>query len=275
MSDATRDGADGNDRFNEGVARERNIFRDDARRDDGLRDGNSNDGGARDGDDRLPWLEAAEEDESDRGVSPGKLAALVVAALIALGIVIGGVWLLRQDAPAPKDPTLIAAQEGDYKVKPDAPGGMRVEGKGDSAFAASEGAEANGRIDLNKLPETPIAGAKGVTKADATASAGAKPGSTANVAVGKPAGALVAKNPVSASGGRQVQLGAFGTQAKAEAVWSQLTRRHAFLGGMSKQIVTADVNGTTVYRLRAGAGGEASGICAKLRAAGDTCLVVS
>lgn len=267
MSDATRDTADG-----EGVARERNIFRDEARRDD-LNDARA-DARTDDGD-RLPWLEAADEDEGDTGVSPGKLAALVFAALIALGIVIGGVWLLRQNnAPAPKDPTLIAAQAGDYKVKPETPGGMRVEGKGDSSFAASEGAEANGKIDLNKLPETPIAGARGVTKADATGTA-AKPAATASVAVGKPAGALVAKNPVSASGGQQVQIGAFGTQAKAEAGWAQLTRRHAFLGAMSKQIVAAEVNGATVYRLRAGAGGEASGICAKLRAAGDNCLVVS
>lgn len=253
MTDATRDPADG-----EPVIRDRNIFRDEpARRVD---------------EDRLPWLEAADEGETDKSASPGRLVALVLAALVALGIVIGGVWLLRQnDTPARTDPTLITAAEGDYKVKPEAPGGMKVEGKGDSAFATSEGAEANGKIDLSKLPESPIAGTKSVTKADATG----KPAATANVAVAKPGGTLVAKNPVAASGGQQVQLGAFASQAKAEASWAQLSKKHAFLAGMTKQIGVAEVNGATVYRLRAGAGGEASGICAKLRAAGDNCLVVS
>ena len=229
---------------------------------------------AREDEDRLPWLEPADEDDFDEGISPGKLAALIVAALIALGIVIAGVWLLRQkNAPPAKDPTLIAAPEGDYKVRPDAPGGMRVEGKGDSAFATSEGAEAVGKIDPNARVEAPVK----PVKAAVAPVAPPKPVATANIAVPKPAGSLQAKPPVAASGGsgtQMVQLGAFGSEAKAKAAGAALVKRFAFLGGMAQQIVSADVGGSTVYRLRAAAGGQAADACTKLRAAGENCMMV-
>jgi len=226
--------------------------------------------------DRLPWLEAVEDENADEGVSVGKLVALIVAALVALGIVIGGIWLLRsRNAPPPVDPTLIAAQPGDYKVKPEAPGGMKVEGKGDSAFAASEGAEANGKIDTNALPEAPVKGTKGVTVADAAG----KPSANPTVALPKAAGPLVAKPPVAAgpapTGGKLVQLGAFGSQAKAEAAWSKLTEKYAYVAPMSRAIVAAEIGGTTVYRLRAEAGGNAASVCARLKAAGENCLQVN
>jgi hypothetical protein len=164
--------------------------------------------------DRLPWLEAVDDEDADEGVSPGKMMALIVAALVALGIVVGGVWALRsKSAPGNvADPTLIAAAEGDYKVKPDAPGGMKVEGKGDSAFATSEGAEATGKIDTNALPEAPVKGVKGVTTVDGAG----KPSANTTVAVPKAGGQLVAKTPVvvapvkTGTGGTMVQLGAYG-----------------------------------------------------------------
>jgi cell division protein FtsN len=223
--------------------------------------------------DRLPWLEAVEDEDADDGVSVGKLAALILAALVALGIVIGGVWYMRSKSQPVTDPKLIAAQEGDYKVKPDAPGGMKVEGKGDSAFATSEGAEANGKIDTNALPEAPVQGKKGVT---ATDTAG-KPVASSTVAVPKTTAPLVAKPPVTAaaaapSGSGALQLGAFGSQAKADTAWATLTRKFAFLGGMTKSVVPAEVGGATVYRLRVNAGGNAATVCARLKAAGENCI---
>jgi hypothetical protein len=227
--------------------------------------------------DRLPWLEAV-EDEADEGVSVGKLAALIVAALVTLGIVIGGVWLLRsKTAPGnTTDPTVIAAAEGDYKVKPDAPGGMKVEGKGDSAFATSEGAEANGKIDSNALPETPVKGVKGVTTADAAG----KPSPNTTVAVPKGTAPLVAKPPVvvappAKGGGRLIQLGAFGSEAKAGAAWSSLSGRYPYVAPLTRSIVAATVAGSTVYRLRADAGANAAAVCAKLKAAGENCIQVN
>ncbi len=229
--------------------------------------------------DRLPWLEAVDDESGGEGVSVGKLIALIVAALVALAIVVGGVWALRsKSAPGnTTDPTLIAAAEGDYKVKPEAPGGMKVEGKGDSSFATSEGAEATGKIDTNALPETPVKGVKGPPTADATGKAAAN----TTVAVPKPGGKLVAKTPVvvapvrTGASGSMVQLGAYGSEAKAATAWTSLSSRYAYVAPLTHQIVAADVGGSTVYRLRADAGTQASAICGKLKAAGENCILVN
>ncbi len=228
--------------------------------------------------DRLPWLEAVDDEDGGEGVSVGKLIALIVAALVALGIVIGGVWAFRsKTAPAnTTDPTLIAAAEGDYKVKPEAPGGMKVEGKGDSSFATSEGAEATGKIDTNALPETPVKGVKGAAVADPAGKAAAN----TTVAVPKPGGKLVAKTPVVVApvrtgGGSMVQLGAYGSEAKATTAWTTLSARYGYVASLTHQIVAAEVAGSTVYRLRADAGAQAAGICAKLKAAGENCIQIN
>ena len=232
--------------------------------------------------DRLPWLEAVEDDAADDGVSTGKLIGFAIAALLALAVVIGGVTLLRTNtAPTPKgDGKLIAAQEGDYKVKPDAPGGMKVEGQGDSAFAASEGAEANGKIDLNSAPEAPVAGAKATPK---PGFAGAPAKATATASVPAAGGKLVAPPPAkpvataatTAPEGSLVQLGAYGSEAKANEGWTSLTKRFGYLVGLQKSVVVAQVNGNTVYRLRANAQGQAATICGKLKVAGENCLIVN
>src|SRR5918998_5235339 len=93
-------------------------------------------------DDKLPWLEAVDEDEGSDGPSPLKLVAAVLIGLVAIGLVVGGLfWMGNRDGTATGEPELIAAEEGDYKVAPADPGGMQVQGKGDTAFAASEGKE--------------------------------------------------------------------------------------------------------------------------------------
>jgi hypothetical protein len=229
--------------------------------------------------DRLPWLEAVDDEDNER-VSTAKLAGFVVAALLALGLVIGGVWLLRHHGAAPTgDGKLIAAQPGDYKVRPDAPGGMKVEGQGDSAFAASEGAEANGKIDLNATAETPVASGK-AGLATATGAPAAKVATTTMPASG---GKLVAAPPTkaasnggaAAASGTLVQLGSFNSDAQASAAWVRLTKRFAYLSPLTKSVESATVDGATFYRLRANAGGDAGTICGKLKVAGENCLVVN
>ncbi|MDB5738131.1 MAG: hypothetical protein JWO65_1799 [Sphingomonas bacterium] len=233
--------------------------------------------------DRLPWLEPVEEDVVDEGVSAGRLIAGLVVALIALGLVVGGVYWLKQRAGGPGtaagDPTLIAAQPGPVKVKPADAGGMQVKGQGDSAYAASEGADPNAKIDLSQVPEAPVA--KGAPAAPTPTPAApapapvvaAKPAAKpVEVAVKTPAPAPVAAAPV--VGGSQVQLGAFSSEAKANAAWKAMSGRFAVLTPLAKSVVPAEVNGKTMYRLRAGAGKQASDVCAKLKVAGETCLVV-
>ena len=232
--------------------------------------------------DRLPWLEAVDDDAGEDVVSTGKLIGFALAALVALAIVIGGIALLRgQDGPR-GDGKLIAAQEGDYKVRPDAPGGMKVEGQGDSSFAASEGAEANGKIDTSAAAETPVKVAKAVPPRPVSKTVPAKPVATASVPAS--GGKLVAAPPAkpittaaasSGPSGSLVQLGSFNSEAKANEAWTSLAKRFGYLSALPKSVVTAQVNGNQVYRLRANAGEQASTICGKLKVAGENCLIVN
>ena len=218
--------------------------------------------------DRLPWLEPVEEERSDEGVSAARLIAGLVVALVALGLVIGGVYWLKQRAGGPGtaagDPTLIAAQPGAYKVKPTEPGGMDVKGQGDSSYATSEGADPNAKIDLSAVPEAPI-GKDGKPLATAPARsrtgrrrrlprrrrpaptpaptpvvakpspAAAKPAPAATASAGQ-AGCAEDRQPkpeasaAPASGGGQVQLGAFSSEAKANEAWKSLSGRFGYLG---------------------------------------------
>ncbi len=194
---------------------------------------------------------------------------------------VGGVWALRHRAATPKgDGRLIAAPAGDYKVRPDSPGGMRVEGQGDSAFATSEGADQNGRIDLNSTAEAPVAGNR-ATPGKPGAAPAAKHAVTA--AVPSSGGKLVAPPPArpagdahgAAASGTMVQLGAFNSEAQANAAWVSLSKRFGYLAPLSKSVATATVGGATYYRLRANAGGDAGTICGKLKVAGENCMVVN
>lgn len=219
--------------------------------------------------DRLPWLEAVETDEEDEGVTGSKLMGLVLAGLLAIGVLVGGIWWLRNQQGPSGDGTLIAAQEGDYKVKPDEPGGMKVEGQGDASFAASEGAEANGKVDVSATPEAPVAVVKQsqVAAAKPTAPA-AKPAVTATLAA-------PATTPLAASapsGGGLVQFGAYGSQASADEAWATLSAKNPALARLSKSVLPAAVGGKTFYRLRANAGSPAAAaaLCAKV----GNCIVV-
>ena len=219
--------------------------------------------------DRLPWLEAVETDEEDEGVTGSKLMGLVLAGLLAIGVLVGGIWWLRNQQGPSGDGTLIAAQEGDYKVKPDEPGGMKVEGQGDASFAASEGAEANGKVDVNATPEAPVA----VVKQSQVAAA--KPGApAAKPAVTAPL-AAPATTPLAVpapSGGGLVQFGAYGSQASADEAWATLAAKNPALARLAKSVLPAAVGGKTFYRLRANAGSPAAAaaLCAKV----GNCIVV-
>jgi len=232
--------------------------------------------------DRLPWLEAVDDEGADDRVSTGKLIGFAIAAIVALGIVIGGIALLRSQQPGPTgDGKLITAEKGDYKVKPDAPGGMAVEGQGDSAFAASEGAEANGKIDLNAGPETPVATAKTSDAKPGFSTQPAKPVVTA--AVPASGGKLVVPPPAKAAAtpamiapsGSLVQLGAYNNAAQANEAWTVMTKRFAYLAPLTKSVEVAEVNGRRVYRLRANTDGQAQTVCGKLKVAGENCLIVN
>lgn len=230
--------------------------------------------------DRLPWLEAVDDEEDVERVSPLRLAALLLVGLAVLGIVISGVWWWQsRDVTPSGDGELIAAPPGPYKVKPQDPGGMEVEGKGDAAFATSEGAAPTGSLDLGAVPEDPVQRAAPAPQPAPKAA----PASTAATARVEEGGQIVAKAPPTqpnapaGPAGSVVQLGAFDSEKIANEAWTGLAKRFGYVEGLGKIVIPAKVGGRTFYRLRAATGSaeQARDVCARLKVAGENCLVVN
>lgn len=192
--------------------------------------------------DRLPWLEPVEEVKAKAAPGSGGRLLLIVAALVLFGGAAAAYFWTREPGASEGHGELIAAPPGPYKVPAPDPGGMEVEGKGDSAFATSEGAEPNASIDINAIPEAPILG----------------PGGQAGGKAAAPDAEGV------------IQLGAFASQSAALAAWKALSERFAYLAPLAQSVVPVEVQGKTLYRLRASGSGAAS-ICGRLRAAQEDC----
>jgi len=229
--------------------------------------------------DRLPWLETAEP-EDDGGVKLGRVLAsalLGIALLVAIGF---GIWKLQQPRDG-GDGTLIAAQQGPYKVQPSDPGGLKVEGEGDTAVATSQGKAGNGAIDLAAVPEAPVAARRVVAGATPTPTGGRN----AVAQVPESRGRLVAAAPVSVQraapasggGGSLVQLGAYPSEAVANDAWGRFSKRFAYLAPLGKSVQPVATGGKTLYRLRvnAGSANQAADLCGRLRVAGESCFVAS
>ncbi len=235
---------------------------------------------------RLPWLEPI-EDMPEEGNSPLKLIGLVVAGLIGIGAIVGGLWWLQNNGGNGRG-ELIAAEDGAYKVAPpNEPG--RFDGDGTVAVAATEGVQPVGTVDPARLPEQPVpppvasggapkSAPAPATKAPTAAPKAATPASrpaaaTRTTATATPAAAAPA---AAATGGGTVQLGAFASEATAARAWDGLKTRFEWLAPVNRSIVAAEVNGRTVYRLRAAAGGNSAAqtLCNRLRVAGENCIVL-
>lgn len=229
---------------------------------------------ALDNDDRLPWLEAVEEDGGESGPSALKLIVAVLIGLAAIGGIVGGIfWLSNRDGGGETGaPEVIAAADGPYKVKPDSPGGMTVEGQGETAFDAAQGGTPNASIDTSAVAETPVTAQP---KGQAPAPAAKEPLLKAPAPSNSPAAATpeAPAAPAPAAGGATIQLGAFPSGAAAEKAWKALSGRFGYLAPLSHSVVQANVNGKTYYRLRA-SGPGAAGICGRLKVAGEQCLKV-
>lgn len=250
-------------------------------------------------DDALPWLEPV-DDETRRGGDSGRIIAIVLIGVGVLALLVAGIGMWRSwfgDGAASGDGAVIAAPDEPYKVRPDDPGGMMVEGKGDSVYAAGQGSDPDGTIDLTAVPEAPIArgpsaeaGDGAVMTRDLPPSTAAKsPPAAAKAPPAKPATSIAAKidevvpttapaaAPVATGGGAALQLGAFSTLAKAEAAWKSLSGRYSYLAGMSKQVSPVKTGDSTLYRLRAGGvpAASAQSLCSRLKVAGEACSVVT
>lgn len=229
--------------------------------------------------DRLPWLETAEEDYP-RDNSVARFMLLAVLALAVMGFVAAGyLWYQRSQTVSGGNGELIKAPAGDYKVKPEEPGGMKAEGEGDTVFATSQGAASNSSINVGALPEAPVQGTRAAVP-------GSNVPGTKNVKLAIPGPTIVGPN-ASAGGARPaaprpgsgslIQLGAFPNEAGANIAWARLSKRFAYLAPLGKSVERGEANGKAVWRLRVNAGSnpQARELCGRLKVAGENCFIAN
>ncbi len=104
----------------------------------------------------------------------------------------------------------------------------------------------------------------------------AKPEPAAKAAPEAKAPPAVAAAPATGPAGFGAQLGAFSTQAKAEAQWQIVQAHNALqLGAAKHRIVEGQANGGKVYRLQLPQDSEAKArdLCAAIKAKGQACVV--
>ena len=209
-------------------------------------------------DGQLPWLQAVEDEDEPRGVSARKmLAALAMVLLAALLVAATFFWLGRRDAAVDGPPELIQAPPGPYKIKPPNPGGLDVAGESETAFKTSAGEDTDGQLDLDAIPEAPVAKPAEQPRT--------LPPNETKVPIDAPA-----PKP-SGAAGSVIQLGAFANQAQAERAWTALSARFPTIKAMNKLVVP--FAGGIRLRAATGSPAEARQACQMLKAAGENCFV--
>lgn len=213
-------------------------------------------------DEQLPWLQAVDDEDVQRGVSARKmLAALAVVLLAALIVAATFFWIGRRDAGGNGAPQLIRAPAGPYKIKPPNPGGLDLSADSQTAFETSAGEDPDARLDTSKLPAGTVA-----------APPKEQPKTAAPVEPKPPVAQEKPETPKAVGGaGSVVQLGAFANRTQAERAWTALSARFPSVAALSKMVVPFPGG----IRLRAGAGspGDAKQVCDTLKAAGENCFV--
>lgn len=204
--------------------------------------------------DNLPWLESDADDEEAGGLDIGQILGFAGVLVLVLAAVVGAVWYVSNRASSADvvaDGSVIEAPAGPIKERPEDPGGKQFAGTGNVAPLVGEGETREAVVAAPAAPATPAP----------------KPSPSASASAAAPAAPAVA--------GVGVQLAAYGTRARAEQGWADLSRRTEALAGVKHRVVEGKVDIGTVYRLQAVAGSraEAERLCAALKADGLDCQI--
>ena len=216
-------------------------------------------------DERLPWLESDGEGEEPPAFDTGRLVGLGAIMLVALAVLIGGIWFVANrgaNSGPPADGSLIAAPAAPYKERPASPGGKTFAGTGDTSYAVGEGKEVEGRLATTASPSAAVIVPAPTASASDSPKPTPKPSATSSPDAELPAGTAV-------------QVGAYSSRADAEAGWRRLTGQTDALSGVPYRIFAGRADIGTVYRLQA-VGGDKPGaraLCATLKGAGIACQV--
>ena len=126
---------------------------------------------------------------------------------------------------------VIAAPEGDYKVRPDNPGGMNVAGEGDTASPPARAPSPRAISTSTPCPKRRSTAAAGRPAQRRRRAAPQRPAPAARRAPAPPPAR--AAPPPPAAGGATIQLGAFSSQAGANSAWTALSGRFRYLAPLS------------------------------------------
>ena len=269
------------------------------------------------GSDDVRVFDAAEDEEDVEGSRLPLLIVIALLVLAAFGAVVWLAYQRGVQQGHAEAPRVIAAEQGPAKVAPDSAGGTPTPYTGlkiyqqpapSDAEASNDTAPSN---DAMKPPATPPAQATPAPAPPKPQAAAAvstpppslkpavtaptpevvkppppKPAPTQTVAATpppKPAPAPVVPAvetpaPTSApAGGGLLQIGAYKSEAEANAAWTTYKHKHAsLLSALSSDVKQVDLGAKgTWYRLRivSGSKSEASALCAKLKAEGGDCLL--
>lgn len=204
--------------------------------------------------DRLPWLESADDIAPDEDFDGGRIVGFVILGLLSLAIIVGAVWFATHRGEQTERGGLVRAEPGPYKVAPENPGGKTFAGTGDTSYAVAQGQTRSGTL----------ASGEGEDAAPPPAPSPASPAAT-----------TPAPAQSQAASGVGVQIGAYTSAADAESGWTTLSGRHQALAGFAHRVVEGQADFGRVFRLQAVAGdvAAANALCDKLRAAGQGCQV--
>lgn len=231
-------------------------------------------------------------EELEEGEGRGKLIALIIAGVVVAGGVLFALSFQGGDrGVAPVAPELVAQAPSENDTLSelrssapvnDAPPAATAEPVTAAETPSPAPAETAAAVPPAATPaqQAPVASTPAATTPPVEVKpVDVKPVEKPAPAVAeKPAPKPEAAKPVAASGGAYVvQLLALRDEASAQKAWAGLQKKHPSLKGHASDIERADLGDKGVfYRLRAAgfaSKAEAQSFCAKLKAAGQDCMV--